>query len=137
MAVTALLEHNTLRAETLAVAAQCTSDEALDTLVSLERADVLSRLVNRSRAFQLSPGTRSVFGSRIRYPVRRKLEEHRDLVLAYLESAPQIGREELTDLIGVTATSASRILANLARSGDLVPVANARGAGVRYKLPNR
>ncbi len=135
MAVTALLEQGTLRAETLAVAAQCTADEALDTLTRLERAGVLSRLVNRSKAFQLSPETRSVFDSRIRYPTRRKLEEHRELVHTYLDTAPQIGREEATDLLGVTQTSASRILASLARAGYLVPVANARGAGVRYKLP--
>jgi ATP-dependent DNA helicase RecG len=136
MAVTCLLERSILRAETLAEAAQCTADEALDTLMRLKRAGVVSRLVNRSKAFQLSPETRSLFESRIRYPTRRKLEEHRELVDAYLDTTPQIGREEATDLLGVTQTSASRILASLARAGDLVPVANARGAGVRYKRPN-
>jgi ATP-dependent DNA helicase RecG len=136
MAVTSLLEQRTLRAEALATTAQCTSDEAMDTLVRLERSGVVARLVNRSKAFRLSSETRSVFEPRIRYPTRRRLDEHRELVHAYLDTAPQIGREEAVELLGLTQTSASRILAGLAREGDLVPVANARGAGVRYKRPN-
>jgi ATP-dependent DNA helicase RecG len=75
MAVTSLLEASPLRAEALAVEAQCKVDEALDTLTRLERAGVVVRLVNRSLAYRLSEMTRSALGSGIRYPTRRKLEE--------------------------------------------------------------
>jgi ATP-dependent DNA helicase RecG len=134
MAVTALLEVSPLRAEALAVEAQCTVDEGLDTLTRLERAGVVVRLVNRSRAFRLSEATRTTFGSRIHYPTRRKLEEHQELVRAFLDAAPEIGREDVAELIGVAPNYASRILGDLAREGWLLPVANARGAGVRYRL---
>jgi hypothetical protein len=56
--VTTLLERTPLRAEALAVLAQCTPEEAQDTLARLERADVVTRLVNRSRAFRLADPVR-------------------------------------------------------------------------------
>jgi ATP-dependent DNA helicase RecG len=120
MAVTALLEQTPLRAEALA---------------RLERAGVLTRLVNRSRAFRLADPVRERLAARIRYPARRRLDEHGQLVRAFLDSAPQIGREEAAALLGVVPNSASRILSDLSRDGALAPIANARGPGVRYRLP--
>jgi ATP-dependent DNA helicase RecG len=136
MAVTTLLETAQLRAEELADLAQCTPVEARTTLTRLESADVVTRLVNRSRAFRLSQNARDRLARRIRYPTRRRLEEHLNLVRAFLDSAPQIGREEAATLLGVADNSASRILSDLSREGSIVPIANARGAGVRYRLPH-
>ncbi len=48
---------------------------------------------------------------------------------------PEIGRGEAASLLGVAPNTASRILSDLTRSGRLTHVANARGAGVRHRLP--
>lgn len=134
MALTSLLERTPLRAERLAEVAQCTTDEAQDTLTRLERAAVLVRMVNGARAFRLAPATYDRFASRIQYPTRRRLEEHLDVVRAFLDSAPEIGRDDAAALLDVAPQSASRILSELAREGSLEPVSNARGPGVRYRL---
>ncbi len=134
MAVTLLLQETPLRTEKLSEAAQCTQDEALQTLARLEALDVVVRLVNRSRAFRLSDSTKGRFAGRISYRTRRKLEEHQQLITAFLDTAPQISREEAAGLLGVAQNYASRILSDLARDGALTPIANARGAGVRYQL---
>jgi ATP-dependent DNA helicase RecG len=134
MAITALLERTPLRSDMLAETAQCTPAEALETLGRLEAAEVVTRLVNRSKAFRLADDTRRRFYGRLRYPTRRKLEEHMELVRAFLDFSPEIGREDAANLIGIAPNYASRILSDLAREGKLVPVANARGAGVRYRL---
>lgn len=135
MAVTSLLVRTPLRADQLAHQAQCTVDEAHDTLERLETAGVVTRLVNRSRAFQFSPTTRHRFTGRTRYPTRRRSEEHLDLIRAYLDTAPEIGRADAAALLAVAPNTASRILSDLARDGFLEAVANTRGRGVRYRGP--
>jgi ATP-dependent DNA helicase RecG len=136
MAVTALLVDTPLRAEALSDAAQCTREEALQTLNRLEDLGVVTRLVNRSRAFSFSDSTKARFSSRLQYRSRRKLEQHLELITAFLDTAPQISREETADLLGVAPNYASKILSGLLRSESLTTVANARGAGVRYRLPD-
>lgn len=136
MAITALLEATPLRAERLAELAQCTPDEAQDTLTRLEQAGAIDRLVNRSRAFRLSAKTRKLFTGRIQYPTRRRLEEHLDVVQAFLDSAPEVSRDDAAVLLDVAPNYASRILSDLAREGRLEPVANTRGPGVRYRMPS-
>jgi ATP-dependent DNA helicase RecG len=133
MAVTSLLACTPLRADELARQAQCTVDEAHDTLERLERAGVVTRLLNRSRAFQFSATARKRFVGRTHYPTRRRLDEHQDLVRAYLDTVPEISRDDAASLLGVTPNSASRILSDLAREGVLQAVANTRGRGVRYR----
>lgn len=132
VALRLLLAATPLRAETLATEAQCTLQEATVALARLEEAGVVTRLVNRSLAFRVSEQTAAVFAGRLRYPTRRKLDEHWELVRAFLDSAPQIGREDAAELLGVAPNSASRILSDLAREGWLRPAANARGPRVRY-----
>jgi predicted ArsR family transcriptional regulator len=56
------------------------------------------------------------------------------MVRAFLDSHPQIGREDAASLLGVVENSASRILAELTRQGVIEPVSNARGPRVRYRL---
>ena len=135
MAITALFAETPLRAERLAELAQCTPDEAQDTLARLERAGVVQRLVNRSRAFRLSPRTRDRLADRVQYPVRRKIEEHLDVIRAFLDGAPEISRDDAAVLLGVAPNYASGLLSDLAREGLLEPVANTRGPKVRYRLP--
>lgn len=134
IAITELLHVPRIRPEQLAERAQCTTGEALTTLERLEAADAVERLVNRSRTFRLSESARTTLGRRIRHPIRRKSEEHLDLIAAFLDEEPEIGRAQAAELLGITPTSASRILGELRRSGKLATVANARGAGVRYRL---
>ena len=73
----------------------------------------------------------------MRHATRRRLDEHHDLIAAYLDTMPEIGRAAAAELLGVTLQAASRVLGELARDGKLVHVSNARGAGVRYRLPDR
>ena len=134
MAITALFTATPLRAEGLASIAQCTPVEADQTLAALESAGELRRLVHSGRAYALADPTRERFHSRLRYTPRRSLVQHADLVVAYLDSQPQIGREDAATLLGVVENSASRILAELTRQGVIEPVSNARGPGVRYRL---
>ena len=134
MAITALFAATPLRAEGLASIAQCTTAEANQTLAALEAAGELRRLVRSGRAYALTEAARERFHSRLQYTPRRALDQHADLVRAYLDSRPQIGREDASALLGVAENSASRILAQLTRHGLIEPVSNPRGAGVRYRL---
>ena len=134
MAITALFTATPLSAEGLALIAQCTAGEANQTLAALEAAGELRRLVRSGRAYVLTEQARERFHSRLQYTPRRALDQHADLVRAYLDSQPQIGREDASALLGVAENSASRILAQLTRHGLIEPVSNPRGAGVRYRL---
>jgi ATP-dependent DNA helicase RecG len=136
MAVTTLFRVTPLRAEELAASAQCTALEANQSLTDLETAGVLRRLVNAGHAYALTDHTRNRFKSRLRYTTRRALDQHFDLVRAYLDSHVEIGRGEAAVLLDLAVNSTARLLGDLTRQGKLVPVANARGAGVRYRLPD-
>lgn len=134
MAITALFTSTPLRAEDLASIAQCTRVEADQTLAALEAAGELRRLVRSGLAYTLAEPTRERFHSRLRYTPRRALDQHADLVRAYLDSHPHIGREDAATLLGVVEYSASRILVKLTQLGMIEPVSHARGPGVRYRL---
>jgi len=57
------------------------------------------------------------------------------VVRTFLDTAPEIGRDDAAILLDMAPNSASRMLGELARERRQTPVANARGAGVRYRLP--
>lgn len=135
IAITHLLTHPQMRAGELGEAAQCSTVESLATLERLKDAGAVQRMANRSRTFRLSDQARAQLGRRVRYPTRRRLDEHLDAITAFLETAPEIGRADAAELLGVTPVSAARILGELARAGNLEHVAHARGARVRYRLP--
>lgn len=135
IAVTALRDTRVLRAETLAARAQCSVADATTTLNELAAAGVVERLVNRSLAFRLTTTSLTALGDRVRYPAYRALDQHWDLVRAYLDDNPEISRDDATTLLGVAPNYASRILSQLADGNHIVPVANARGPRVRYRLP--
>ncbi len=134
MAIPALFLATPLRAETLAAMAQCTTTEADQTLASLEAAGAVRRLVRAGRAYALSDLTRDRFRTRLGRTTRRALDQHFDLVCAYLDSRPAIGRGDAATLLDVAPNCASRILSDLTRQGLLATVSDARGSGVRYRL---
>ena len=131
IAVSLLLADTPLRPERLAEAAQCSTTEALEALDALERVGVVGRLANRARSFSLSPDMRAELGARVAYQPRRAIEEHWQLVRAYLDSRPVIGREDAAELLQLSAVRASQVLSELSRRGDIEPVDHARGRGVR------
>jgi hypothetical protein len=54
------------------------------------------------------------------------------MIRAYLDTVPEIGRDDVVALLGVTPVQASRILSQLFRDrGVIEPVGNVRGRGVR------
>ena len=134
IAISLLLAETPLRPERLAEAAQCSTTEALEALDALERVGVVARLANRARSFSLTPDVRAELGARVAYQPRRAIEQHWQLVRAYLDSRPAIGREDAAELLQVSAVRASQVLSELARRGDIEPVDRARGRGVRYRL---
>lgn len=135
IAVTLLLRATPLRPEALAAAAQCGPQEALYTLVRLEGAGAVERLVNGSRSFRLTKESRARLRSRLRYPSRSSLDEHWELIRAYLDGHPDVGRDRAAELLGVKQVMASRVLSQLYNERRVVePVGNARGPGVRYRL---
>lgn len=133
VAITHLLASRTLRAETLAAKAQCSLADADRTLARLQQAGVLERLVNRSLAYRFTESSLQALTDRVRYPAYRALDEHLELVRAFLDANPEIGRDEAASLLGVAPNYASRILSRLATEGRITPVANARGPRVRYR----
>ncbi|CAB4944078.1 unannotated protein [freshwater metagenome] len=136
IAITYLLGDTPLRPGRLAEIAQSSEDEAFELLERLSRQDVVERLVNRSRSFRLTDGATDRLRSRITYPVRQTIDEHWELVRAYLDVHPQIGRDDAAELLRLTPERASNILSQLYNQfGRIAPVANARGRGVRYQLP--
>ncbi len=136
IAVSLLLAETPLRPERLAEAAQCSTTEALEALDALERVGVVARLANRARSFSLTPDVRAELGARVAYQPRRAIEEHWQLVRAYLDSRPAIGRDDAAELLQVSPVRASQVLSELSRRGDIEPVDQARGRGVRYRLAN-
>lgn len=135
IAVSQLFNHTFLRPESLAQAAQCTVPEALDVLVELSRASITEPLVPRSHSYRLTRPARDRLRHRLAYRPRAPIEEYADLVRAYLEGSPEIGREDAAGLMGVSSLSASRILSALYNEYSMIePIGNSRGRGVRYRL---
>jgi hypothetical protein len=71
----------------------------------------------------------------VRYRTRVALDDHGDLVDAYLDVHPDISRETAMTLLGVGPTRASQILAELASRGRLARRGPARGSSVRFVRP--
>jgi len=135
IAVTQLLQTATLRPEALARRAQCADLEALEVLESLSRAGVTERLLTGSRSFRLTDSARGRLRRRLAYTPRATLDEHWEMIRAYLDPNVSIGRVEAARLLGVEPVQASRILSELYNSrGVLRPVASPLGRGVRYRL---
>lgn len=136
IAVRELLRSTPLRPEELAVAAQRTVGDALETLAALEQVGVLERLLNRSRSFRLTRASLAQLGSRVNYR-RSTLDEHWALVRAYLDEDREISRDDAVKLLVVTPDRASRILGQLLRGGRLILAGPRRGRAVRYRLAAR
>lgn len=138
IAINELLQHPVLRPERLATIAQCTTEEALETLNQLSHIDAVEQLVNRSRSFRLTDRGRAQLAERLNYRTRQSLDEHWDMVRAHLDVHDEIGSADAADLLGLTRVRASNILSQLYNDRRLIePVGSARGRGVRYKLPSR
>ncbi|MEW6581378.1 MAG: ATP-binding protein [Actinomycetota bacterium] len=134
IAIGLLLAETPLRPERLAQEAQCSPAEAFEALEALERVGVVARLANRARSFALTPAIRGELGDRVAYQPRRAIDQHWQLIQAFLDARPAIGREEAAQLLQVSPVRASQVLAELRRRGDLEPVDRARGRGVRYRF---
>ena len=136
LAITALRQATPLRVDTLAEQAQCTRDEALQTLEQLRAAGAVESLVHRGSSYRLTPRARDQLRTRLRYGTSRPLDAHWDMIRAYLDTVPEIGRDDVVALLGITPVQASRILSQLFRDrGVIEPVSNVRGRGVRYRAP--
>ena len=133
IAIRRLLEETPLRPEALAVAAQRTPGEALDTLLALKGIGVVERLLDRSRSFRLTRDARDRLGAKVRYR-RASVEEHWALVRAYLDAHSSISREEAATLLEVAPIRATRILGQLVHQDHLAYVGPTRGRSVRYRL---
>ena len=135
IAITDLLSRTPLRPERLAEIGQCGEDEAFELLTRLADAGVLQRVVNGSRSFKLADSSVEMLRRRITYKKPRSIDEHWQLIRAYLDSHDVIGRDDVVTLLGVTPVRASTILSELYNEhGRLKPVGKPVGRGVRYKL---
>lgn len=94
-------------------------------------------MVNGSRSFLFTDDAAEKLRSRINYKRPKTLEEHWQLIRAYLDVDDIIGRDEAAELLGVKPERASTILSELYNEHNrLKPVGNPRGRGVRYELVN-
>jgi ATP-dependent DNA helicase RecG len=135
IAITHLLKATSLRPETLATAAQCTRPEALEVLEQLCRAGATERLLDGSQSFRLSKRARERLRHRVAYTPRASVEEHWELIRAYLDTHVEIGRDDAAALLGLRPVQASRLLSSLYNDRHLLsPVGKPRGRGVRYRL---
>lgn len=133
IAVSALLSQRVLRAEDLAVAGQATPADAATVLADLEKAGAVSRLLNGALAFRLSDEGRRSLAGRIRYRTPIAIEQHEDLVLAYLDSHPEISSAAASDLLDISLVRASQVLGALVKRGTIRRATDQRrGPGVRY-----
>jgi len=135
IAVSSMFRSVTLRPEPLSAAAQCTVDEASDVLERLAAVGIVERLLDRSRTFRLTRGARGALATRILYRQRSALDQHWETIRAYLDQRPEIARDDVTRLLGVSGTRASQILRELTETRRLRRVGPARGRHVRYALP--
>jgi len=133
MAADFLLTSPSIRPEDLAVVAQCSRQEAIQVLENLERVAVVERLLNGSLTFRFSDSSKAQLASRIQYQTRSSLDEHIELVLSYLDGKPDIGREEVKNVLNVGATRASVVLKQMVTHEILDYVGPRAGRNVRYK----
>lgn len=134
IAVTELFLGATLRPERLAATAQCTVDEALQVLERIADAGVVERLLNRSRSFRLTTTARRALASRIRYPSRRAIEGHWELVRAFLDQTSEVSRDDVARLLGVSSARAAGVIRELVQANQLTFAGPRRGRWVRYRL---
>ena len=134
IAVRHLLDATPLRPEQLAVLAQRTLGEALETLMALDRVGIVGRLLDRSRSFRLTTEARDQMGSRVRYR-RSSFDDQWEMVRAYLDTHSDISRDEVTTLLSIAPLRATKILSKLVRLGRVAHVGPSRGRSVRYRLP--
>jgi ATP-dependent DNA helicase RecG len=138
IALTKLFQRATLRPEELVGDAQCTSGEAIRILERIEAIGAIERVVSRGTTFRLTDESKDRLRGRLSYTPRAQLDEHWDLLRAYFDSHAEIGRGDLSILLGVTSSRAAGILGELHHArGVIVPVRNSRGPGVRYRLADR
>ena len=136
LAISHLLHQTPLRPAELAEIAQSSEEEAFELLERLSQQGAVERLINRSRSFRLADSAAAQLRSRITYPLRQTIDEHWDAIRAYLDVHPQIGRDDAAELLEINPERASAVLSELYNKlGRIVPVANSRGRGVRYRLP--
>lgn len=133
MAIRYLLTKPTIRPEGLALIAQCSRQDALHTLEQLEEVSSVERLLDRSPAFRLSPNSKTQLNELIQYSHRSTLEEQTELVLSYLDSHMEIGREEVMAILNVKEARATTVLKEMVRRELLDYVGPTRGRNVRYK----
>jgi ATP-dependent DNA helicase RecG len=135
IALTDLLSRTPLRPERLAEIGQCGEDEAFELLTRLTDACVLQRVVNGSRSFKLADPAAEMLRNRITYKKPRSIEEHWQLIRAFLDSHDVIGRDDVVMLLGVMPVRASGILSELYNEHHRIkPVGKPVGRGVRYEL---
>ncbi len=132
--VTELLSRTPVRAGDVAGPAQCSTGEADAILDRLARAGAVEQLVDGSRSFRLTKGSRDALRSRITYPTRRPLDESWEVIRAFLDTNTVVGQHDVMELLSLEPVAASRILGQLRRRGDIEAVGNTRGRGVRYRL---
>ena len=133
VAVACLLRMPVLHPDDLAATAQTTVGEAERVLDALVSAGVLDKITNHGRAFRFTRSTRERLQHRLAYRRRMPLDEHWEVVRAYLETEAVLSAEDAAKLLQVTRVQASRILSELRDMGRLGAVANVRGRGVRYR----
>ncbi len=71
-------------------------------LTRLTGAGVLQRVVNGSRSFKLADPAVEILRNRITYKKPRSIDDHWQMVRAYLDSHDVIGRDDAVALLGVT-----------------------------------
>jgi ATP-dependent DNA helicase RecG len=134
IAITELLTRTPLRVEALASAAQCSDTEALEVLQRLTAAGAVERLLNGSRSFRLTREAGDALQSRITYRRRSTLDQHWNILRAQFDLTPQIGKQDVQALLGVSDARASSVLTDMKRLGRIEPVGAERGRSVRYRL---
>jgi ATP-dependent DNA helicase RecG len=134
IAVMELLSKTTIRPEELSDKAQCSEGEATEVLETLLADGVIEGLLDGSRSFRLTAAARQSLQSRLKYASRKSIDDSWELIKAYLDTEPTIGRNEAAELLAVTGVQASRLLSKLYNEFKrLKPIGNARGRGVRYE----
>ena len=133
MAIRYLLTKPTIRPDDLASISQCSRQDALKTLEQLVEASAIERLLDRSLSFRLSSNTKTQLNELLQYSHRSTLEEQAELVLSYLDSHTDIGREEVTAILDVKAARATAVLKEMVSRELLDYVGPTRGRNVRYK----
>ena len=133
MAIRYLLTKPTIRPEGLASIAQCSRQEAVQTLEQLEEASSIERLLNGSLTFRLNSNSRTQLNELLQYSQRSTLEEQSELVMSYLDSHTDISREEVIAILDVKAARATAVLKEMVSRELLGYVGPTRGRNVRYK----